>query len=262
MNEGRKMKHTVLILTAGTIALATQPALADSHAGGGTSTQMVEIITCDLKEGKNRRDLNVVIEKWNDWADDQGITDYSAWIMTPFYSGGTYDFDFAWLGSSSSAASLGRAQDAWLASGSEVLDDFNAVISCPERSAFSVHEFKQPPERDNPTSLMITFSDCNLGEGMSFQELSPSIHEWADYKGDNGSSGGMWALTPSMGGGGEGFDFKWVTAYQNLENLGKDLDQNRMGGWEKGRDLFAGKVSCDSSRVYSFTNHRMAEDDD
>jgi hypothetical protein len=65
-----------------------------------------------------------------------------------------------------------------------------------------------------------------------------------------------------MGGGGENFDFKWVTAYQNLENLGKDLDQNRMGGWEKGRELFAGKVSCDSSRVYTFTNQRRAEEDD
>jgi hypothetical protein len=255
------MKHAVLMFTAGTLALAAQPTLADSHAGGEASTQMVEIITCDFREGKDRGDLDAVIKKWNDWADDAEITDYNAWLMTPFYGGGMYDFDIAWLGSAPSAASLGRAQDRWLASGGEVFAEFDAVISCPDRSAFSVHEFKQPPEREDAGNLMITFSDCNLGEGTSFQDLSPSIHEWADYKGENGSSGGYWVLMPSMGGGGEDFDFKWVRAYQNLENLGKDLDQNRMGGSEKGRELFAGKVSCDSSRVYTFTNQRQAEDD-
>lgn len=255
------MKQSVLMLTAGALALATQPTLADSHAGGEANTQMVEIITCDLKEGKTPADLDEVIESWNDWADDAGITDYNAWIMMPFYSGGSYDFDLAWLGSAPSAASLGRAQDQWLASGGDVFAEFDAVVSCPQRSAFSVHEFKQPPEREDADNLMITFADCNLGEGTSFQDLSPSIHEWADYKGENGSSGGMWALMPSMGGGGEAFDFKWVTAYQNLESLGSDLDQNRMGGSDKGRELFTGKVSCDSSRVYAFTNKRRAEDD-
>ena len=256
------MRHAVLILASGSIALAAQPILADSHAGGVANTQMVELITCDFVDGKDHSDLAAATEKWNDWADDAGITDYSAWLMVPFYSSDNYDFDFAWLGSSSSAASLGRAQDTWLASGGAVLDDFNAVMTCSGRSAFTVHEFKEPPEREDANNLMITFSDCNLGEGTSFQDLSPSIHEWADYKGENDSSGGYWVLMPSMGGGGENFDFKWVTAYQNLENLGKDIDQNRMGGWEKGRDLFTGKVSCDSSRVYTFTNQRWAEDDD
>ena len=69
----------------------------------------------------------ILSKKWNAWADDAGITDYSAWIMTPFYSGGNYDFDFAWLGSAPSAASLGRAQDRWLASGGAVLADFDNV---------------------------------------------------------------------------------------------------------------------------------------
>ncbi len=256
------MKHVVLILTAGTLAVAAQPALADSHTGGEASTEMVEIITCNFRDGKGNSDLAAVTEKWNDWADDAGITDYSAWLMMPFYSSENYDFDIAWLGAAPSAAALGRAQDTWLATGSDVFEDFEAVITCPGRSAFSVLEFREPPESEEADNLMITFSDFNLGEGTSFQDLSPSIHEWADYKGENGSSGGMWALMPSMGGGGENFDFKWVTAYQNLENLGKDLDQNRMGGWEKGRDLFAGKVSCDSSRVYTFTNQRRAEDSD
>ena len=86
--------------------------------------------------------------------------------------------------------------------------------------------------------------------------------EWGKYMGENGSKAGMWVFLAAYGGGGEEFDFKWVEAHQNLEDLGTDWDHFSEGGWEKGNELFAGKVSCDSARAYLTTSVRMAEGDE
>ena len=139
---------------------------------------------------------------------------------------------------------------------------FDEVIDCNTHVAFAALEFKQPPERENPDNIVISFSDCNVSETSSFNALVPSIMEWAAYRGEHGSTSGMWALMPAMGGGGETFDFKWITSFQNLEEMGADFDQYSKSGWKKGDELFAGKVSCDSSRVYLATNQRRAEDTD
>ena len=41
------------------------------------SASAVEIYTCSYADGKGPADLDKVIAKWNKWADDQGIADYS-----------------------------------------------------------------------------------------------------------------------------------------------------------------------------------------
>ena len=70
----------------------------------------------------------------------------------------------------------------------------------------------------------------------------------------------MCVLFPSYGGGGEEFVFKFISAWQNLEEQGEDYDQYSESGWMKADELFAGKLDCDSSRVYLGTNRRRAAD--
>jgi hypothetical protein len=236
--------------------------LADEHGRDSMEPATpVELFSCTFNEGKGYEDLEEVIEDWNDWADDEDFEDYSAWTLRPYYSGPEQEFDVLWLGGARSGAALGRGQDAWLSEGGDVAEDFASVISCDAHLAFAVMTFKEPPERDNPDNLVITFSDCSLGDSTSFNDLIPSIKEWAAYRAEQGSPAGMWSFMPAFGGGAEAFDFKWVTAYQNLEDLGKDFDQYSAAGWKKAGELFPGKVSCDSSRVYLATNHRRAESD-
>ena len=76
----------------------------------------VEIYVCNYHDGKGPADLDGWSTKWNAWADGQAMAPYSAYTMTPFYYGPDQDFDFLWLGVSPDAASMGRAQDAWLSS--------------------------------------------------------------------------------------------------------------------------------------------------
>jgi len=259
------MRKLLTGLVSGGLLFAMGIVVADEHEGDAAEPNVatpVETFSCKFNEGKGQADLDVAIKKWNAWADKEGIDDYSAWTLTSYYSGPDQDFDVLWLGGSEKAKTLGRIQDTWLGSGGKAAEAFDEAISCNAHGNFAVLQMKAPPKRDDPSNIVISFSDCNVEDGASFGDLYEPIIEWGKYRGDNGSTAGMWVFFPAYGGGGEEFDFKFVSAYQNLEDQGADYDQYNEGGWQKGEELFAGKLNCDSSRVYLATNQRMAKDDD
>ncbi len=101
-----------------------------------------------------------------------------------------------------------------------------------------------------------------MADGVTFNDVAPALAEWSQYRGDHGSTSGMWVFFPAYGGGREDFDFRFVAAWQNLEDQGRDWDQYSESGWKKADELFAGKLACDAARVYLATNRRMAEDDE
>jgi hypothetical protein len=255
------MKKLFVTLVSGTFMLSAGVVSADSHEkeeGSSTPVFPIETFACAYNEGQGAAELDAAIDAWNEWADEQGLSDYTAWTLVPYYSGPEQEFDVLWLGVAPNAAALGRAQDSWIASGGEVQAAFDKAISCQGHAAFTVIGFKAPAERANPDQTVVSFSDCNLADGVSFSDLSPSLREWAAYKAEAGSNAGIWTFMPGYGGGGEEFDFKYVASWQNLEEMGSDWDQQIGEGWKKGGELFAGKVACDSSRVYLSTNQRRA----
>ena len=259
------MKKILIILATGGLicAAGTGVALADSHEGGALEpASPIEMYACNFNEGKGPADLDKAVAAWNAWADRQGLDGYSAWTLVPFYSGPEQEFDALWLGGSSKAAELGRAQDLWLATGGKEIEGFNDVWNCDAHANYATLRFKAPPERENPNNVVLSFSDCSMADGMVFEDLVPSLMEWANYRQGHGSTSGMWVLFPAYGGGGEAFDFKFVASWQNLAEQGADYDQYNESGWEKGNELFRGKLSCDSSRVYIATNRRMADSAD
>jgi hypothetical protein len=235
------MKKILISLFSGALLLCGT-AIADSHeesSDGPDPATPVELFACKYNEGKGPADLDKVVDKWNAWADEQGLQDYS-----------------------DSAKMLGRAQDRWIATGGDVLNEFNEVWSCDIHANFAVLKYKTPPERSDPSNIVVSFSDCNLAEGTTFGDISPALSSWAEYRSGHGSTSGMWVFFPAYGGGGEEFDFKFISAWQNLEDQGVDYDQYNESGWKKAEELFAGKVDCDSSRVYLGTNRRRAADND
>ena len=95
----------------------------------------VELYACSYNDGKGPDDLDIVIDKWNEWADTSGIDDYAAWTLTPYYFGPEQEFDVLWLGAGKDAVALGRAQDAYNAENAELQDDFNEVLTCDSPEA-------------------------------------------------------------------------------------------------------------------------------
>ena len=250
----RLMTWTAILLAIA-VAVPAQMA-ADEHEG--PSAFPVEAYICNYVDGAGSAEFDAWVDSWNAWADEAGMTEYMAVTMVPFYHGPDQDFDFIWLGASPTAASLGRDQDMWLAQGGELQASLAEVVECSSHSNFASMEFKSPGDGPIPDSLVVGFSDCKMGEGVSFGDIAPAMAEWGAYRAEEGVGGGIWAFFPAFGGGGEEFDFKYVASAANLEALGVGWDQYASGGYAKAEELFADKLDCDSSRVYIATTRRRA----
>lgn len=259
------MKKLLTTLVAGGLLLSVGIGIADEHEGESEAADRarpVEAFACRFNDGKGLADLDPVIKKFNAWADKRDIDNYWAWTLVPYYFGPEQEFDILWLGASLDAAGLGRIQDAWLSTGTKIQEGFDEVLSCDTHGNWAALTFKKSPEREDPSSGVVSFSDCKLAKGMTFEDVAPALTEWGEYRTEQGSKSGMFVFFPAYGGGGEKFDFKWINSWQNLEELGVDYDQYATAGWKKANELFAGKLDCDSSRAYLSTTRRMGKSED
>ena len=220
----------------------------------------VELFTCSYNDRQGPDDLDDVIEKWNAWADRNAIDYYAAWTLTPYYFSPAQEFDVIWLGAAKDAVALGRGQSLWLNGDHGLQDDFDEVLTCNGHFNYASINFKAPPDNATPQNSILTFSDCTFDEGATFAALGAAMGEWAQYLGEQGSTTAVWHWYPAYGGGGEEFDFKWLQAYANLEELGADYERygNGRGFVTRGR-LLGHLIDCDSSRAYLAESRRFVQ---
>ena len=259
------MKSILIAIVSGGLVLCFGSVLADSHEAAADEANVaspVEMFACKYNKGKGPSDLDVAVKQFNAWADKNGVDDYAAWTLVPYYSSSEQDFDVLWLGGSPKAKTMGRIQDTWIAKGGKAQQGFNDVWTCDTHAAYSSLRMKEPPTRANPGSVVISFTDCNTADGTTFDDLYLPLIAWGQYMSEHDSTAGQWVFFPTYGGGGEEFDFKFVDAYQNLEDMGADWDHMNESGWKKANELFAGKLRCDSARTYLATNRRTRSADD
>lgn len=253
------MKRFLSVLITTSLALVAMPGISLAQDGDAPAVP-VELFTCTYNKGMGSSDIDAATAAWNKWADDEGINDQSAWTLTKFYSSSEQAFDFIWLGVSSSATTMGRADDRYRATGGDAEALWEKATTCDSHTRFASVQFKAPAQRDEPLSnVVLAFSDCTIADGKNFNDdVAPALSRWVEFRTKQGSGAGLWVLFPTYGGGGEEFDFKYVTAYQNHEAMGADWDSYdvKLAG-----KLFDDVVDCDSSRVYDATNRRRAESD-
>ena len=220
----------------------------------------VELFACTYNDRQGPDDLDKVIAKWNAWADSKAVDDYAAWTLTPYYYGPEQDFDVIWMGAGKDGIALGRAQDTYLADNDGLDDDFNEVLSCAAHTNFASINFKAPPEGATPQNSVLTFSDCKYEDSASFTALGAAMAQWSQHLSDGGSTAGVWHWYPAYGGGGEEFDFKWLQAYADFEELGADYERygNGRGFVTRGR-LLGHLIDCDSSRAYLAQSRRFVQ---
>ena len=234
---------------------------------GGVSAQddgmliiPVELFTCTYNDRQGPDDLDKVIDKWNAWADNNGVDEYAAWTLTPYYFGPNQEFDVIWMGAGKTAVALGQAQDDYNANDEGLIGDFEEVIDCDSHSNFASVNFKAPPEGATPASSVLTFSDCKYRDGATFAAVGAAMAEWSQHLSDEGSTTGIWHWYPAYGGGGEAFDFKWLQAFEDLEGLGADYDRYGTGGGFVTRGRLLGHlIDCDSSRAYLAQSRRFVQ---
>lgn len=221
----------------------------------------VELYACQFEDGSGASELNAWLEKWNAWADAQNVSSYSAYILTPFYYGEEQDFDFLWLGVTPDGTSMGRAQDAWLSRSGDLPAAFARFASCDAHHNYATMNVKRPPD-DDAKSVVLSFADCTVEDGKTWDDVGPALTAWSEYREANGSTAGMWVMWPAYGAGDVDFDFKFVTSYRSYENLGMDYDQYVSGGYAKADELFNGVIDCDVARSYNAVERRSGGEDD
>ena len=73
------MKKILLTLLTGGLVFSGGISAAIAQDDDDSASPL-EIYTCSYADGKGAADLDKVVANWNKWADDQGVTDYSAWL--------------------------------------------------------------------------------------------------------------------------------------------------------------------------------------
>ena len=238
-------------------------------AGSGTSVAQddgmkvipVELYACTYKERKGPDDLDGWIDKWTAWADSNDVDDYSAWTLTPYYygAGPNEGIDVIFMGAAKDAVALGELQETWLSDNDGLAAEVEEILECAGHAKFGSINFKAP-DNNAPGDAVLTLSDCNYQEGATFNALNAAMEEWSQYMSAAGSKAGYFHWYPQYGGGGEAFDFKWLTAHENLADLGADFEVfgNGRGFVTRGR-LMGHLISCDSARAYRARNHRFVQ---
>ena len=251
-----------LLFTATTSALVFSFATASAQDDDSARTFVpVDTYTCNYNDGKGSADLDVAVDGWNAWMDEQGSDNYFAMTMTPHYYGAE-TFNVGWLGFAPTAEELGAGADNFAANGQAQGAAFAGAITCETHSNFASMEIKAPPERTSPDSLVLGFSDCSIEDGTSFDEVFTALDAWSAYQEESGYQNGSWVFFPAYGGGAVEFDFKMLSAWDSHADRGKDYDlYANGGGYQKRGELMGDLLDCDVSRIYDgAVRRRIAED--
>jgi hypothetical protein len=244
------MKKYLLPVLSGMLFVGT--ALAHDEPAPLTF-QPVETFSCNFNDGKGPEDLASAVAFWNEHQDSQNTTSYMAMTITPnFYGPETGGFDIGWLGVWPTGAAMGAGYDSWFSTGGEAATRMFEVLSCDSHAAYASLNIKPPSSDVPPDNLVITFSNCNVADDVSWDSVIGGMKSWAAFQAEAGYKNATWMLFPAYGGGGEVADFKLVQSYESYSDLGTDFDLIGNGeGFLKRREILGDMLDCDASRVYN-----------
>lgn len=248
---GSHMKYWNALLPAALLALAINPSQAqDAMPPLGS----VENWGCQMNEGKSASDLMKVVDDWNEWADDNELDAYTAWIMNPIFKS---DADFVreagWFGYSPNFTEAGKGLQAWMTNGKKLNERFNDVWTCSWHSEFATMLVRPPA--DGPSSAIVSFSDCSLNEGVTPADLMAATAKWNAYLDEQEVMNAIAYHFPGHGNPADmTADMKVSIWRPSLESYGRDADLYVNGGGLQANDAIFGEVmSCDSARMYAAT---------
>lgn len=213
----------------------------------------IEIFTCDYNKGKDYDDLQRVIDKWNKWADENFPVPYTAWVMTPNFSGPEQEFDVVWMGAWQNGKDMGAGLEAWnSASGVAMNAEFEKVVTCGTHGNMGSTNVKLPSANWPTETGVALFSDCKIAEGKSNVDALAAHRAIGKYLGDQGSTAGAWMMFPGYGAGDIDYSYKLVTGHDDYKSMGSDWENFANGGGvTKIMEISGGVTSCDSPRVYT-----------
>ncbi len=255
------MFRTSICSLTTSILLAYSP-ISVAQDDDGVHVVPVDTYACTYNEGFGRDDLMEVVGEWNAWMDEKGADGYFAVVVSPQYFG-ELKMDFGWLGSWETGEKMGAGTDLFIGDGAEVGMKFAKVSSCHTHTNYAATEIKSPAGEMAPDNFVMSFSNCSIEDGKTWDDVFTAADQWAAYQTEQGYSNGTWFMFPGWGEPQDDYDFKVVNTYENHTEMGKAWDLYASGGgWQTYGELMRGVVDCDSSRVYDTEVVRRAIDDE
>ena len=255
--RGKSMKYWVALLSSVVVTMTTIPAHAQQTMPPMGSA---ENWGCMMNEGKSASDLMKVVEDWNEWADDNGLDAYTAWILNPIFKS---DADFVreagWFGFAPNFTEMGKGMQAWMTTGQKINDQFNKAWTCSWHSEMATMLVRPPT--DGPSSAVVSFSDCTLKDGVTPPTLMAVTAKWNAYLDENGVTAAIAYHFPGHGNPVDmAADMKVSTWRPSLESYGRDADLYvNGGGLQANQAIFDDVMSCDSARMYNATLIRTGQ---
>lgn len=236
-------------------------AVAQNQASAQPPVPMIEIFGCTFIGDNDMDDLLAVTARWNRWADDHAITDYTALIMTPVMFSDALTADVFWLGANPSGAAFGAGLGRWMSEGADMNAEFEEVVDCASHSLFAEVILREPGGPP-PEAGVVSFQDCTIHAGRSIAEAVGAGERWADYVGTNGPDVFMSQLFPVAGISPDAdYNFKAVAGFESADAYGEFLSTltgNGFAGATAAQGIFGPYVDCDSSRLYAANFVRIA----
>jgi hypothetical protein len=219
----------------------------------------MEAFGCNFSENRDMNDLMRVVKEWNKYSDTTG-TNYSAWVLTPYYFNSSETHDIYWIGFSSDFEEMGRASEVMLTEeGSKINDKFNSVVPCDEHSLWGTEVIRAPkaPVGDG----YLTISECTLSAGATREAVLAADEQWNAYLDSSDAVGGLYRWYPGSGVSSTEFtaDFLLASTIDSLQSWGKVAERNVNGGGNMvAVGLYGELMTCTDQRVYSAKNVRLS----
>jgi hypothetical protein len=249
-------KYLLPVTGVATGVLVASAALAQQNAP--MPTPIVEIFACNFNENSDRADVDAAAARFNTWADRNNVSDYGAFIATPWVYSPDLPYDLLWLGAWPNGTAMGKGEALYMSQGREVAAAFDTAVDCPTHSLYAEVIIKAPegPAPQNPVAV---FRDCTVREGRTVPEAIEALGDWSEYLAGQGANP-FSAILFGLGGlpDADDYTFKSVEGFDSLETLGQFLDLYTGGGFLRGEEIFGRLLECDSPRIYTLTRVRAS----
>lgn len=259
--SGETVMKKILVLTAILTAIAAlaAPSAFAQQSPPAAPTSVVEILGCKFNANKGMNELHSVNTRYNAWADKNKMTDYTAFVATPFLHSADVQNDVLWIGAWPNAAAMAR--DGALSAtkeGHDIDTAYDAVGKCASHALYAEVVIRQP-KTPPPENGVATFSDCTVHEGRTAEEAIAALGQVAEYMAGRGSDAFSAVLFPLAGlPNNAHYTFKHVIGSASMDAFGKDVDVYTAGGFRRADEVLGRVVDCNSPRVYTLERVRLA----
>ena len=255
-------KLIISILSAAVVTLISAICVKAQDEDRMAKFVPTELFACDYREGKGPGDLDAVVDQWNAYMDEREADSYRALTLTRQFFSPEQNFEVLWLGAATDGNAYGQGRDDYHATGAESMAAFASVVDCNAHVGFASRAIKFPPNLDArpPENAVVTFTDCTIKEGATYDTVLEGLLAWGKTLDDNGSDAALYQWWPVYGGGDAEFDFKILGVYPSYASLGAEFDRVANDGlWRKRMELVGSQFDCNESRVYDATLRRDAQ---